>query len=414
MSGLHSFSKELSNKKIKIGFSVVIAIFFIIVSNLRPGIMGQKLGSILILAVLYLVFVLLLLKPKISLIRIQSPFIFSYVAIVFYLIFQMTFIGLENPKGAISVLFMISLGYLPFLFGDAKAARTFAKYLVIICLLLGLSYILTFILASLKIYFYLFTINIPTHTGWVYELPIMFPFSPVYDAGAKVGSLLLPRAIGFMREPGLYQMVLIVAFWMVDIYDFKKALLIRTVLILSLIFTFSTAGYFLFLITVVVKIFSSSKKKAMIIFLGLPILASILYFLFTTESQFGLAQKFNNRSGLSRLEVTLKAIELITENPFMGIGFHNRINGMELGINFLGTTAQIGLIGVFVFLFPFIFTLLKIRKQGVAFISIWLCLLTTMLFSQPLYDKPITYLVLSFLILSVPNKTVHPMTSYVA
>jgi hypothetical protein len=368
MSGLHSFSKELSNKKIKIGFSVVIAIFFIIVSNLRPGIMGQKLGSILILAVLYLVFVLLLLKPKISLIRIQSPFIFSYVAIVFYLIFQMTFIGLENPKGAISVLFMISLGYLPFLFGDAKAARTFAKYLVIICLLLGLSYILTFILASLKIYFYLFTINIPTHTGWVYELPIMFPFSPVYDAGAKVGSLLLPRAIGFMREPGLYQMVLIVAFWMVDIYDFKKALLIRTVLILSLIFTFSTAGYFLFLITVVVKIFSSSKKKAMIIFLGLPILASILYFLFTTESQFGLAQKFNNRSGLSRLEVTLKAIELITENPFMGIGFHNRINGMELGINFLGTTAQIGLIGVFVFLFPFIFTLLKIRKQGVAFI----------------------------------------------
>jgi hypothetical protein len=395
----------LFSRNPKLHVSVMIALLFIIVSNMRPAIIGQKMGLLIIPVVVYFVLAAIIWKSSIPLRRIKNPFLYTYILIVFYLFFQMLLVGVESEVGALSVLAMLFFGYIPFILGDIVAARKISKILVGICVVLGMSYIVTMGLAVFGSYIYLFSVDLPTHTDWVYQLQIMFPFSPVYDSGAKVGSLVFPRAIGFMREPGLYQMVLIISFWMVDIYQFRYSRWLKFFLIISLIFTFSTAGYVLFLVTIGLRYFVKSRRKALFFLIGLPVIMGIFYFLLTTQSQFGLIQKFHNRSGLSRLEVTLKAIDLIATHPLMGIGFHNRIQGMQLGINFLGTTAQIGILGVAVFLFPFFYVWTKIKSLDIAYFCIWLTLLTTMLFSQPLYDKPITYLILSFLMISTSNQS---------
>ncbi len=391
------------NKGLYLHFSALIAIFFIVISNLRPAILGQKWGILLLGIAIYFLVTILIWRPTIIKSRIVNPFFLSYILIVVYVLIHIFFLRLENNLGAVTVLFMILFGYIPYLIGQEITGRTIAKVLIFICCGFGISYIITMLLALSEIYISLFTIDLETHTNWVYKLPIMFPFSPVYDAGALVGGVVFPRAIGFMREPGLYQMVLIIAFWMVDIYKFHWSLLMKAILITSLVFTFSTAGYLLFLFTISIRFYKKSKRKSLFYLMGLPFISGIFYFLLTTTSQFGLVRKFHNRSGLSRLEDTLNAIDIIAKHPLTGIGFHNRMPGMDLGINFLGTMAQIGIVGVIVFLIPYIYVAIRIRNFDIAYTCIWLSLFVTMLFSQPLYDKAFSFLILSFLMIVTIN-----------
>lgn len=371
---------------------------------MRPAILGQKLSLIFIpLAFSSLLFALFW-KSQIKIERILNPFIGILVLQIGYVLFQVIVLGSEGIIGVLISLNLISFGFITFAIGNYNIARQFAKTLVIICSIFSLSYVITYILFLFGIKIELFTINLTTHTEWIYKLPVMFPFSPVYTAGALVGDTMIPRAVGFFREPGLYQMVLIISYWAVEIFEFRKAKVYKFLLVISLIFTFSTAGYMLLLMTIAWGYFMKSRRKFLFLVSALPLLLGLTYYVVTSQSQFGLARKFDNESGRSRLEATLAAMEIIREKPLMGIGYHNTSNGIELGINFLGTVAQIGLIGVCLFLFPFLYTFIKVRKNHIGFICILLVLLFTMLFSQPLYDKPITYLILSILLLSIENQ----------
>ena len=316
------------------------------------------------------------------------------------MVFQILFVGYSSITGAIATLSYIFIGFLLILILDGDTVRKFSKLLVGICVFFGVSYLITYALYVLSGNSYnSFIINLATHTDYVYELEILFPFSPVYNGTANVAGLKLPRAIGMMREPGLYQMVIIISYWLQDFYKFKYNLFIKFILIFSLIVTFSTAGYALLLGTIIWKMFKNLDQNRIGYLLGgIPIVIALIYGLIFSESQFGIMEKFDSQSGASRLGATITSLELIKENPLFGIGFHVEPNNIEIGINFLGTIAQLGIIGSFIFLIPSFYTWIKIKDGPVQVVNIFFVLILTMLFAQPIYDKPITYLVLSILL----------------
>lgn len=283
-------------------------------------------------------------------------------------------------------------------FFERKSLHQFSKYLIGILILFAISYLITFSFLAVNISFHLGDIVLPTRGTNVAIYPVYFPFSPMYNGGAKIGATLVPRAIGFIREPGLLQMIVIMGYWIIEYYSWKYKRLMQIFLLVLLLFTFSTAGYLLFLFTFFVKAVYSIKRLSwskISLYISGIVLALIL--LIGSSSQFGIEKKFGAKSGVSRVEAVLYTLDAIKRSPVFGIGFNEIPGDVELGINFLATIGQIGILGTIIFLIPYVFTFFKIRKLGYELLNIYFVLMATMFFSQPLYDKAISFLFLSFL-----------------
>ncbi|CAN5194623.1 hypothetical protein BH23BAC3_BH23BAC3_14230 [soil metagenome] len=380
--------------------SGLIILLMILILNMRPAIMGQLFGAIYSGLLVTLIAIIAFWKRKIYLKKGRLKYIAAAVMMAMYVFFQILFVGFSSFSGAIATLAYIFIGVLIILIIDRDKARNFSKVLIGICVLFGISYLITYI--NFLVFgnsYTVYIINLPTHTDYVYELEILFPFSPVYNGTANIAGLKMPRAIGMMREPGLYQMVLIIAYWLQDLYKFRYNIFIKFILIFSLIITFSTAGYALLLGTIMWKMFKNlGQNRLKYLIGGIPVVLILFYVLIFSESQFGIIEKFDSQSGASRLGATIVSLELIKENPLFGIGFHLNPNNVEIGINYLGTIAQLGIIGSLIFLMPIFYTWLKIKDGPIQVVNIFIVLVLTMLLAQPIYDKPLTFLFLSMLL----------------
>lgn len=398
-------SEFINRADYNFGFTIsgLIVLLLLVTLNLRPAILGQAFGALYSVILISLVVLTFLWRNKIKFNSVKIKYISAVFFMAFYLLFQILFIGYSSVIGTIATFAYIFIGFLIILIIDNNTIKKFSKLLIVLCVFFGISYLITYTILLLSGNSYSsYVINLATHTDYVYKLEVLFPLSPVYNGTANIAGLKLPRAIGIMREPGLYQMVLIISYWLQDLYKFRYNLFIKSILIFSLIITFSTAGYGLLLGTIMWKIFKNlDKNRVKYLLGGMPLIILLFYVLIFSESQFGIIEKFDSQSGLSRLGATLTSLELIRENPLFGIGFHVEPNDIEIGINYLGTIAQLGLIGAIIFLMPLIYTWFQIKDGPIQLKNIFIVLVLTMLLAQPIYDKPLTFLMLSILLVMV-------------
>lgn len=155
--------------------------------------------------------------------------------------------------------------------------------------------------------------------------------TPFYNLGIYMipVSKLLLRNYGIFREPGVYQMFLILALLFHIYYTEKIRISHLAVFILGIVFTFSTTGYIalaLFLLLFLIKkndIFSENKKKYIVVFL---LILGIIYMITQTNllSTDGMIfDKFLNTkrtTTIARTSSVFANIEIWKKNPIFGAG----------------------------------------------------------------------------------------------
>lgn len=374
----------------------LILVFFIL--NARPAILGQLYGDVF-WGISFVAFLFFGFQYK----RIRVPIcsqriLLFYFLFFLYLLIQGFWLGLNNFFDVVKSFLLFSIGMYAILFLEGDKIVKVIRIVSIVYAVFAVSYLITFFLAFIGIRYQLFEISLPMSKTFSYTFPVLFPFSPVYTGQVRLLTEYFPRAIANFREPGLLQMVLIGLFWLNYFLKTKKYIVINTLLVLLLIFTFSSAGYIAFFLSVVYFYFFSGRLKLKRVFLLIPFLFLFVFILFYSDTQFSLSDKVDSQSGLIRMRAAIISIELLKENLLWGIGFQRGFHGLDIGVNFLGTAAQLGGLGTVLSLLPIVFSTVFVFKNNRLFVTVLIPVFLTMFFSQPLYDKSI---LVFFLLLTV-------------
>ena len=403
-----NFQKQaiLQQEKFTIGIGSIAALYCVLITNMRPSILGQKFGTTFTLIVLLSLLFYFLVKQKLTLKHSKEriTFLVFYLLMLFYTFFQLLFLSPDKVIDGFKVFIFLFLGFAPILILNGSTIKKFSKIYIYIIFVFGISYLVSYMLFFSGTTFIVGNIQLQMSETYIYSFDVLFPFSPIYNGPANLGGFKVPRAIGFAREPGLYQMMIIIAFWLQDYYKFNNNLFIKSILISSLLFTFSTTGYVILIITFGYKFIKTIKKiNNWYLILIIPITILVLYVVIFSNNQFSISNKVYSGSGLMRIEATLTSLEIIRNNFLFGVGFHIRPEGIPIGINYLGTIAQLGFIGTIIYLMPFLYVLKKIYNKSYQFLNIYVVIILTMLLAQPLYDKPLTFLFTGILLLLSTN-----------
>jgi len=239
-----------------------------------------------------------------------------------------------------------------------------------------------------------------------YEAIWAFPYSLYLGGVNEVGPIDFNRATGSMREPGIYQILITIAYFGVDFLQFRYKRLLKGALLANLFLTFSTAGWGAFAASWVYYNVFSSRRQGMSVLraLGQRVWALILsvplvYYVFFAEAKASVSQKLAGASGQVRLLQSAQALQEFWSSPLLGVGWGNP---SVPGIHFMGVLAEVGLVGVAIIAlltFGPVWTFIRRWHPILVFL---IPLVLTMLFSQPIFGKTIYFLVLA-LVISFPR-----------
>ncbi len=317
-----------------------------------------------------------------------------------YIFVQTAFLSNSSYKSSISNIIFATLGFLPVLVIDDIKWNLALKTILNVILVFSISYIISYTISLIT----LFSVDITYYEFIIPEIDpylkfsIDYPFSIFYRAGTSILELIVPRAIGMYREPGLFQIVVILAYFSVDFVDAKRKVLKKVVLVITLLFTTSTAGFASFLACLLYYYVFAQKYNLKNIIVGAGILTfiSIVFIIYLSlDVKFGLGSKLSSNSGQVRLEATTTSLKLLSENLLFGIGAYSKVYDAEsIGINFLGAIARLGIVGTLIVLIPHLYVMTALTINKSKYLVITLGLFLTLLLSQPLYDKALTFFLL--------------------
>ncbi len=408
--------------------------------NQRPA-MLQAAGEVLGLTILALLGIYGLLGYRGSLTAQKRAFLLTAWTFGVYLWAQVLVLGEGISRAALINVVFIMVSSATVILITRETWQAALKAVVYPAMALGLSYACTValvIVGGLKLPdLTLFSFNL-AQAGVAdrYLIRVYFPVSPAMHLGSiSIFGIEWARAVGYMREPGIYQTVACVAYFGIDyVRGLRGRVFWKGILLLSVFLTFSTAGIGAFLAaafyyyviagkdTSVVIRSEDIHRRASRVGWGPALLATGAifvagyWFIFTEQVKFGLMRKLAQGSGSARVSDLAAATEALFAHPFLGVGYTNKVGK---GFSFLGVTGEIGIIGVVLFLAVLIIPLLpKIRRRDRILALLVSPFLTAML-SQPLFDKPLFYLLVALVVAyphdvgdttgSIPKET--PVTS---
>lgn len=381
---------------------------------LRPSVM-QGFSEILFLiyGVGFVLYISINWRVQVSLRIYCLLFITAIVCI--YLSVQGTLMGtIEDFGFAKDIAYILAGASLGLIlnranWGIALKTLVYPTLALSVCYTVSLALILIFRLPFDSLELYRFTVSQGVDEG--YSLSILFPFSPVGGLGKTTfyGTELV-RAVGYMREPGIYQILIVVSYFSLGFLEVKKKYLWRLLLATNLLLTFSTAGIASFLASKLYTSFARSTnegqnanyKRILIRSISVLALASVGLWFVTTEQKVGIGRKLRTTSGRTRVEQVSVAISLFKENPILGAGYKST---EVIGGNLLSVVAQFGTAGT---LLLFALVLLPNMKRMLGRsqeIVILIPPLMTMALSQPLFDKSLFY-VLGAIVASAPRSLI--------
>jgi len=362
-----------------------LVVFSILLINSSPAILGNVYGAIIYVLSLFFGLLYIFSSVKVCIrTKYLLPLIFFVLFIVF-IIFQALYL---TPIKVIISLKIVLLMAVAVGGGVCVVSRNHIKLvlrvLVYFILPVAISNIITYTLflftrpKSLILLDYIVFDKISQYSYTLY-----FPFTLTIGAvHLDFLSYSLPRAVSFFREPGLYQMYLIIAFFVLDFVQVKFKTLIKMILFLSLLTTFSSIGYLLFIVcwayrSITKKTFNMSNiKKISAVILG------IVMFYFTAQLDvLRLEAKLFGASNV-RVENAIISSQLLLNRPVFGYGLQ-AVSDQRLGIHLLDSLWKLGVLGLLLYL-SFVFILVHTNYNREAFV---LCMpiIFTMVFSQPIY-----------------------------
>lgn len=229
---------------------------------------------------------------------------------------------------------------------------------------------------------------------------LYFPYS-VNWASVGIGGFSIPRMLGIYREAGMAQLFFFTAYFFTYIINFNRIKLVRTLLLLGGILTFSTSGLLSFFIGYLVLNYfpqwriKFSARKLLIIFIVIPVILTVLIF----TPDIGILDKIASISGSQRTQSFLYSINLFAENPLFGTGYYKGFEDMErLGeeyvqfLGIIGVAYQIGIVGLALYFLPWLYAIRYFHSKTTVFVLI--PCLATLFFSQPSYNDMIVWFLL--------------------
>lgn len=242
---------------------------------------------------------------------------------------------------------------------------------------------------------------------------LYFPYS-VNWAAVGIGGYSIPRMLGVYREAGMAQIFFFTAYFLSYLVSFNRIKLVRTLLLLGGILTFSTSGLLSFFIGYLVLNYfpqwsiKFSAKKLLVIFIVIPVVLAVLIF----TPDIGILDKITSISGNQRTQSFLYSINLLAENPLFGAGYYKGFENMErLGeeyvqfLGIIGVAYQIGIVGLVLYFLPWLYAIRYFHNKKTVFVL--MPCFVTLFFSQPSYNDMIVW----FLLLIDFKKVSHINTS---
>jgi hypothetical protein len=405
------------------GLLVFLIVF--VQSAQRPG-MLQMLGEVVGIAILALLLLYGFLGYRGTLTVRKVAFLGSVWLFAVYLWLQVLITGEGISRGALVNVFFIVVSSFTVVLLTRETWQTALKALVYPAMVFGVSYLVTVVLvflAGVDLEALEVTSFNLAQSGVAdrYLIPVYFPFSLSMNFG-NVSFFGIPwaRATGYMREPGLYQVIVSVAYFGVDyLEDVRWKKTWKGILLLSLFLTFSTAGVGAFLAAALYYYVLASRDTSPAAIaqdaadarasqlgwgVSLTALTAILgglYWFIFTDQKFGLMRKLALGSGSARVQAVETATEALLNHPFIGVGYTNSVGK---GFSFLGVTGEIGIIGVVLFSLVFLVPLVGYIRRRDRILALLAPPLLTALLAQPLFDKPLFYLIVALLV-AYPHAT---------
>lgn len=383
-----------------------IFLLFFAALNLRPAIL-QLYGEAVFLAVVGLMGGILLLGFRTRMNPRQNQFLFFSWLLCSFLVGQSILLGTATYRVFTTVLF-IAAGSLTVLYLKEETWHAALRAFVYPTLFLSVSYIVTNVLllaggfSMSDLTYYIFQLPQPGNRPF-YDIRVLLPFSPMVGFGNyQLLGLDLGRAIGYMREPGIFQIVLIMSYFGLDFLELKYTRTYKVLLAVCLFFTFSTAGLGAFIASYFYYHFvSKNEKKGKLLKRALVKLLSILaivplgYWFIFTDMKFGLMEKLTYSSGQVRIGQYETGYNHIMENPLAGVGFSSNV--VEGG-NLISVAAEVGLIGLLLIFLVISAPNVKLIKHRHPVLVFLVPVILTSLLAQPLFDKALLYITLSLVV----------------
>lgn len=305
---------------------------------------------------LILIFMMLMKRNKI---QINSSIIFIFI---FQIFTAVVYFFLHHDNAYVNLLFQIITPLLIYIYISSylEVKRVSESMIKLMALMGGLSFI-CFLLCLLFNLSYFSTFQNPD--GRVgYNFIISFT-----NTLLDFGFTKFIRPAGFFDEPGTLAFYLTVSILLNDLTNNNK--LIRIILIVSGVFTFSIAFYLIMLLYSILYI-KKEKLGQLLLFSFLAVLISVLFYSNMEKEQqdivygssLGRLESLVNSSSSpdyyqadNRSDLINNAREAIYDSPLIGQGISyaskkgNKFYGSFIGANFLGIFGVHGLIGGLIF-----------------------------------------------------------------
>lgn len=368
---------------------------------LRPSVVSEINGSI----GLVLLFIGLLLYISVSKEQVKRPpFAVSIVLLVSFWAYLYLIYAVNPYSNGINVFNSVISNILALilcisLISYVNLTKMTLEVMTSVTSLLGFSALTTlalfFIVPNLS---YFYKLDIPSYPG---AGEVYFPFSVKY--GNFTSTIVLPRFLGIMREPGIMQAIAF-SFLIREIYNVRR-LWVCVGLIGIILCAFSTTT--LIVIPIAIGLFflgirSSRKARALATMAGVVLITSGPVIINNTPL-IGVESKSSTHG--SSLSDRAIAMENFYSIDVFGQGIYNS-NEKNAGINLISQSNQIGIIGLLLIFMAIL--LIYTRLNGLRRFPLLVTLapiIVTMVISQPLIDAPGIWLIIFILAASFVSKS---------
>ena len=376
-------------RKVQIS-SIIAFLFWISIVLYKPTMIGAILTPV---AMLFSFFIFLIYHTTFKRIHLTGSqgiivlciLYYAYCLFLYYVRKNTVFVNYIKALLSVSLLVFVSLIVL---FSDSIRTK-FVRLFILALVLWSLSYVcsLPVMLATRNAYALpVFQMNMPRYED--YTLALYFPVTPGFGR-ISIGSFQFLRLTGLFRECGIAQLFYIWAISEAEYY-FNIPKWIKRLLVLGLLFCFSTMGYVNLVIWMCAKLFLNMKnsmdKKSFRRNLLLILYLVIFVIAFANIPGIRIADKakvsFNARFG-GYMEI----FELFKSNPLFGTDsfVENSSSGLFQMIY------QIGLVGLILYYSIILFAFFHAQNKK-RFILANLAGIITLTISQPIWDAPLLFL----------------------
>jgi hypothetical protein len=293
----------------------------------------------------------------------------------------------QYVKAAVSVMMALLAGAV--VLRDRRRCEWFMRGVIAVCVLFCASFLVSLLLWTVSGFG---TLQIGTFEVFGYgRLPVFFPLTPTSGA-TMVFRQRVPRLLGPLREPGLFQAFLVWSYFTVGRLQPRR--LLRFLLLVGILGTQSTAGFGTFVMMLTVGWILDAERSrwpAGRRLIGVLVVLGALW-LAVVAPVFGIQakQQINEVSITDRSSNTAVGLHAIIDSP-LGSDSNSLDTDHNAGINLLASTTLIGVpglvLGLLVFLRP-----LWLRRRSVYAVTAVLPLALTALLAQPVMDAPSYYL----------------------